>query len=306
MSKMKKELAFFKMEAVSDWNGYTRIMDTYLLQSAVPILFNDLLFKCNRIRNNPSFEAYKIKNSGTYVKDYCYYKEDSNLRGKSPWKENNAHQAVWTTILQKQLAEFSKLRLLGYQSADMQAYHCNSYNYIRLMGKIFLHEELPASQENIKCEFLDMLKDYLLRNVPGLPENAAHWSKDKLFTHCETLYNKYMSYTNPKSGNSTTNIYYINFREGKYASLLLEQLNTIAQPTNGQGEGNPLLNCYLGNLEYLYTFIIYVYMVEYLLRYSAASTAHQKKYNLFETLHCINYGSYYNEYIELLKEKKGK
>lgn len=303
---MKNELAFFKMEAVADWNGYTRIMDTYLLQSAVPILFNDLLFKCNRIINNESFERYKIQDRGTYGKDNCYYIEDSNLKGNSPWKENNAHQTVWATILQELLAEFSKLRLLGHQSADMKAYHCNSYNYIRLMGKIFLHEELPASQENIKCEFLEMLEDYLLRNVPGLPENAVHWSKNELFTHCEALYNEYKSYTDPKSGKSTTNIYYINFRKGKYASLLLEQLKTIAQPTNGQEEANPLLNCFLGNLEYLYTFIIYVYMVEYLLRYSEASTAHQKKYNLFETLHCIEYKSYYENYIKLLKGKKDK
>ena len=300
---MKKELAFFKMEAVSDWNGYTRIMSNYLLQSAVPILFNDLLFRCYRIRNNQSFDSYKITDPVKRVNNN-YYHEDPDLKGKSPWKENNAHQAVWTTILQEQLAIFSKLRLLGNQSEDMKAYHCNSYNYIRLMGKIFLHKELPAFQEDIKSEFLEMLKDYLLRNVPGLPENASQLSKVKLFTRCETLYEDYKEYTNQKTGKSSTNMYYIDFTKGRYAHLLLEQLKNIARQTDGQEKNNPLLNCYLGNLEYLYTFILYVYMVEYLLCYSPASTAHQKKFNLFQSLHSIDYNSYYKNYIDLLKKKQ--
>ena len=376
--KMTEELAFFKMEAVEDWNAYTRIMDNYLLQSAVPILFNDLLEKCHFFTGNQGFDNYKIpvpgledmlrqigtengidmeenadgtqsapliikkgdkllEANGCYKKvlehiggdkkDYYdvrtyyvgtlmktlteekvekkevmnwHYLPDQRIKsGRIPWKENNAHQAAWTNILKKQLADFSKHRMLGKQTVDMRQYHCNSYNYIRLMGKIFMHVELPASQEEIRKEFLQMLRDYILRNVPGLPENKEQLPPKDLLAKCEELYDD-----NRKHNHNQNETYYANFNKVPYAAALLKQIKDLAAQTDGKQAENPLLDCYLGNVEYLYTFMMYVYMAEYLMYKSTASTPHQKEYNLIRTLGRVDYKTYFDDYVESLKKKK--
>lgn len=376
--KMTEELAFFKMEAVEDWNAYTRIMDNYLLESAVPILFNDLLEKCHYFTGDGGFDNYKIRvpgledmlrqigtdsgiameenaagvssdpliikkgdkelnANGCYKKvrehiggdktDYYdvrtyyvsalmktltvekvekkevmnwHYLPDQQIKGgRTPWKENNAHQAAWTNILKKQLAVFSKHRLLGEQTADMRQYHCNSYNYIRLMGKIFMHVELPASQEEIRKEFLQMLRDYVLRNVPGLPENKEQLLINKLLAECEELYKD-----NSKYNRNQNETYYADFSKVPYAAALLKQIKEIAAQNDGKQAENPLLDCYLGNVEYLYTFVLYVYMAEYLMYKSPDSTPHQKEYNLIRTLGRVDYKTYFDDYVESLKKKK--
>lgn len=294
MNNMTEALARFKMEAISDWNGYTRIMGCYLLHSAVPILFSDLLCSCSKL-HNPEFNKYKLARMNPSRKRF-FIEEPALTKGHSPSKENNAHQAVWTKILMEQLAEFSKLRLLGEQTPDMHSYHKRSYNYIRLMGMILCHLYLPGTQERILGYYLDMLRDYLTRNMPGLPENASDLPLADLLKTCEDIYDANRAYTGDDKGNPDN--HYINFRQGAYGTSLLDQIKDIALDEKAALDKFPNLRFYLSNVELLYTYIIYVYMVEFVCYNSPASTDIQKQYNLIKRLQNIGYESKYQDYLE--------
>lgn len=336
MSTMNENLAAFKMQAVHIWKGYTNIMSKYLLQSAVPILFHRILNDKYIFIHNEEFNAYKLcdeKESESYKEELKQQlrdeygkkieeaknddeaamlkkkleEEENNInrtyynfrildklkKGWSPGREDRAHKAVWTRIWMNQLAEFTKLRLLGEQTEDMKSYHRNSYNYIRLMGALLCHQELPASQATIRKLFMEMLRDYLLRNMPGLPAGADGLPLNKLLETCEKKYNGCKSYKDKGIDN-----YYVDFSSVLYGKALMDQIKGMASSEGSSEETYANMNYFVANVEYLYTFIIYAYMVEFVL-YKTESTENNMLFRMYK----VRYNTFLNEYIEKQNSK---
>lgn len=286
-------LAFFKMDSVSDWNGYENNLKKYLLQSAVPILFSELLNKCVRFKN-ASFETqyivcsdnYKTYKPKEYISDMCGIKSSVE----------NIHRNTWTRILMAKLAEISRLRLCGHQDASMKTYHCNSYDHLHLVFKLMGERTVPGNQEDVWNLYRAFLHKYLVNHMPGLKKSGKKSLKD-LLQDCQNIYK------NCKHAVTGHYFHYVDFEACGYAQALLDQLAEIADLDGKAFAAHPKFKMFIANTDLLITFIIYVYMIEYVKKNSKNSSWHDKCYNLFSALKLADYSSELNLYLNELKKK---
>lgn len=156
----------------------------------------------------------------------------------------------WQNHFSTLLVEFFRLRLLGSSAQSTEYRHrmqTATTLFLDIMGE---EEELNSDILDITERFFCLLKDYLLRNMPGLDGDASR-STLEILQECRRLYDR-------QQGTSAA---YLPFHRITYTKELIELTDEAASSFRT----HPKCRYFLIVTEYLYALFLYVYMVEVVL-----------------------------------------
>ena len=265
-----------------NWHQIRHILQKYLLNTSVPLIFKDLISR-----------PYLLKNAG-----YNQFITDRKI--------DHCVYESWEILLKAALTDIFIHRLLGSQ-ADMHVYWRRSEKYREVFNDIFGVLNMDSDLQTLTKSFFGMLKDYLCRNMNGMPANCETLPVRDVLEQCRKIYHMH-SLRNDKE-EDINRIHYIAFEEQTYASSLLTLLDEIAENM----EGHPKTRYYLVAAEYIHTLFIYVYMVEFVKLYPSIKglsfkdndvMRHEREYNLFKELGKMDFMSVYHIVFAKMKKKQ--
>lgn len=311
---MSKNLSYFKIAAQDEWATIEKVIWKYMLEGVAMSLFRRTL-SLPHLYNNPTFNQtfLELNDNGEPQmhpkhSKYPLYKKVCDEAGNTKLKADGTperedyklHTRIWGKIFRKLMAEYICLRMLGPQDRDMSGYFIRSWNGINTFTRLFGNQKMKTTQQETTRCFIDLMKDYLTRNMPGI-KATAETGLDNVMQQCREMYNKYEKYTHKEKGEQRQ-LYYIDFDRSAYARCLMKQMDSIAR----NPDCTEKTRYYLINEEYLHVLVIYAYMVEYVMKWSKESTPQQKKYNLFNELHTLDYHKHYTDHITNVKDEMNK
>lgn len=266
-----------------NWHDLCGILRKYLLTTSVPIIFGEVY--------NSSKAAYQLSNDS-----YKSFRE-------SNWHNHTAKEA-WASLFRQAITDTFMQRLLGSQS-DMDSYRARSTKYLKTLNNMFGTHNGDDDMTNITISFFELLKDYICRNMPGLPAEIKEQSTDRVMTACREIYAAHR--LRDDKPENLDRKFYIAFDERAYSSSLL----TLIDEISANVENHPLTRHYLVVAEYIHVLFIYVYMIEFVKffpsvkgkpRQKSPVIEHDRKNNLFVWLSQMDFTKEYNE----LEEQKKK
>lgn len=273
------------------WNDLCRILNNYLLTTSVPLMFRpflefDSLKKLYNVSYRNFNEMRKEKKKTPDAKDNPVNKDLKKNKNKDKDESKTTPNDVWEHLLRNALTDAFKHRLLGTQS-DMKSYRQRSEKYLRVWQDILGAGDTDNKLDGITESYFDMLKDYLCRNMPFLPENITERPVTEVMKACQQVY-KERRFCHNLEGD-VEKWFYINFEEQSYTTSLLSLTYEIAQNM----QGHPKARHFLMVSSYIHTLFIYVYMVEFVKNFPYAKGKWVNKdaalelgmnYNLFKFL----------------------
>lgn len=219
------------------WVHSGHILADYLLLPDLMVLFD------NRTVLDPGYwHNYK------QVKDAYYAEKDEKQKEMLKQKRNEIAKEFRQKFA-KLLVEFFQLRLLGSQK-DVGAYLNRFDKYLELFFNLVGDGDGKTPMLTLTYQFLDMLRDYLLRNCPGLPAKAQDMNVNGLMQEVRRLYK--LCDTNPR---------YTDLETNSYTAGILSLLDKISR-TDTQ---KPSYSYFLIVSEYLLGLFLYVFMVEHII-----------------------------------------
>lgn len=212
-------------------------------------------------------------------------------------------QDVWEILFKEGMVMVFIQRLLGSQQ-DMETYRMRSDKYVQLLEEIIGTNNQYNEMETLTKHFMNMMKDYLCRNVPELKGADESMSIADVLETTRKAYQDRLYMDNSEA--YVERLFFVRFNELSYSKALLQQMDEIATsqtlPTKCRH--------FLVAAEYIHTLFIYVYMVEFIKKYPFKKSDTNKvwtnelsmgsRYNLFAYLKHVDYITAYR------KEKKRK
>lgn len=273
------------------WHVIGSILQNYILNTATPLIFTDL-FNNYRVFNNDVCKD-------VFISERTAYEAAINNNSNPPKpKYINLIKEVWENLLKEGLVNVFIQRLLGTQT-DMETYIQRSDKYVQTFNEIIGTDGMYNDMKVIKQKIIDMLKDYLCRNVPELQETGDQLSMVQVLEATRFSYNKRRKRID-KYKNEVDRDFYLPFEEQSYASSLLLQMDEIVKNEILLVKCNHFLVC----AEYIHTLFIYVYIVEYIKNYPTCKGDRYQKlspekeqgknYNVFTHLKHVDFASAYN------------
>ena len=285
------------------WHNIRHILQNYILNTSIPLIFKDLLERPEVFENTSYVEfvqnAPKPKESNG--------SSDSTQEDQTYYYKNYTN--TWLMVLKEGLAEVFMERLLGKQE-DMYAYRLNACRYGQVFNDIFGTHTRVNNLHTITVDFFAMLKDYLLRNLEGyLPSHTVITSTGQLLSACRLAYRaRRFCY---EGMTEEVHPLYVPFDKLTYSFGLIQLMDEIADNPD-----HPNCRHFLVTAEYIHTLFIYVYMVEFIKHTPLTRQQTQEdmteakkqaqKYNLFTHLSKLNYKYYFFEYVRRHPSKKQK
>lgn len=273
------------------WNDLCRILNNYLLTTSVPLMFRPFL-EFNSLKKLQNASYINFNKMRTEKKENVEANSNPNkIAGKKYGNKDKDEPKttpndVWEYLMRTALTDVFKHRLLGTQS-DMKTYHQRSEKYLRVWKDILGAGDTDNTQTGITESYFDMLKDYLCRNMPFLPEDMAECPVTEVMKACQQVYEE-RRFCHNQEGN-VEKWFYIDFEKQSYTTSLLSLTYEIAQDM----QGHPKARHFLMVSSYIHTLFIYVYMVEFVKNFPYAKGKWVNKdaalelgmnYNLFKFL----------------------
>lgn len=229
------------------WVHAGHIIAGYLLMPDLPLLFDRKnALNPNNWRNYESKQ--KLLNQKSYEYKQKQLKTDDNeitqLRAEVSEIEKSFNE-----LFASLLVEFFQLRLLGSQK-DIDAYLNHFDKYLALFLNLIGEGDQKTPMLTLSYQFLDMMKDYILRNCPGLPSTAETMSIHDLLQEVRKLYDSCAK--NPR---------YQNFKKNAYTAGILSLMDKISQTKTQKIE----YSYFLIVSEYLIGLMIYAFMIEHII-----------------------------------------
>lgn len=290
------------------WHNIRHILQNYILNTSIPLIFRDLLDNPDAFENS-SFVEF-AQNPPKPKEDQSDESSDSSVPTQDGKKKYHYYYTnTWEMVLKEGLTEVFMERLLGTQE-DMFTYRLNACRYSQVFDDIFGTHTRVNNLHTITIEFFAMLKDYLLRNLEGyLPPHTVITSTGQLLTACRLAYRARRFYYEEMT--EELHALYVPFDKLTYSFGLIQLMDEIADNPDHQ-------NCrhFLVTAEYIHTLFIYVYMVEFI-KHNPLTRQQTKedmteakeqaqKFNLFTYLSKLNYKYAYFEYLRRFPPKKNK
>ena len=248
-----------------NWTAISRFIRNYLLSASVPLMFDPIHDSLCRIMK----------------KNY----EDLTEKERPNLKSNEARN-VWENLLKELLVDVFVQRLLGSQ-AKMEALRERSDRCLDYLNDLLGTEDPVRTLPQLVTGYMELLQDYLLRNMSHLPENKQQMSLEELVDASIKIYEERKMPDNMNC--QYPRDFYVPFMEQPYTRhLLLQIYHTIRHP-----EEYDKCKHFLTLAEYIHTLFMFVYMIEYVKMYPLArgkevqvtkSLEHDKVYNLFTAL----------------------
>ena len=219
------------------WVHSGHILADYLLLPDLTVLFD------NRTVLDPGYwHNYK------QVRD-AYYAEKDEKQKETLKQKRNEIAKEFRQKFAKLLVEFFQLRLLGSQK-DMEAYLNRFDKYLELFFNLVGDGDGKTPMLTLTYQFLDMLRDYLLRNCPGLPVKAQDMNANELMQEVRRLYK--LCDRNPR---------YVDLETNSYTAGILNLLDKISRTDTQKLP----YSYFLIVSEYLIGLFLYVFMVEHII-----------------------------------------
>lgn len=293
------------------WHIISSILQNYILITSTPLMFRDI-FKKTYVFGNESYQTIYDQEKRIWD-EYISSPANRNQQGPSHnadvYKPNYVlYSEVWENLLKAGLVDVFIHRLLGSQ-VDMESYRARSEKYVKVFDEILGTNDQYNDLDVITRNLLEMLKDYLCRNIVDLEEKGKDMSVAEVLYAARQAYRKRRYPDNVENGSIRK--YYIPFDERTYTFGLLRQMDEIAENMD-----MPMNTRYfLMIAEYIHTLFVYVYMVEYIKYYPSYKGFSFKilpeklfigcKYNLFTYLKTVDYASAYNQEKARKAERRG-
>lgn len=290
------------------WHNIRHILQNYILNSSIPLIFKDLLENPDAFENS-TFVEFVQNQSKPKEKQGKESNESAVPTTEGQKKYRNHYINTWGMVLKEGLTQVFMERLLGTQE-DMYAYRLNACRYSQVFDDIFGTNNRENNLHTITIEFFAMLKDYLLRNLEGyLPPHANISTTGKLLSACRLAYRARRFYYEEMT--EEVHALYVPFDKLTYSFGLIQLMDEIADNPE-----HPNCQYFLVTAEYIHTLFIYVYMVEFIKHNPltreqtkadmTAAKEQAKKYNLFTYLSKLSYKHAYYEYLRRFPPKKQK
>ena len=242
---------YSKKSPQENWHQIRHILKDYLMNTAVPIVFESLL-RQTKYLNNPGYRSLTATPSSENGAD--------GKSGEKPFIRYNLVHEAWENLLKEGLTDVFIHRLLGSQT-DMCTYWDNSEKYRAFFTDILGGMDKSSELKTLTKSYFEMLKDYLCRNMPGMPVAFHQLAVGQVMKACRMIYQAHRLRDDRESNENRT--FYIDFEEQAYSSSLLTLLDEIAVHM----ESHPKIQYYLVIAEYIHTLFMYVYMVEFVKLY---------------------------------------
>lgn len=262
------------------WVNIIHFLRDYLLNTSTPLIFEELLRAQNPFENETWCEHMK--------------REPTADNPESEYTRTSLHDYVWEYLLKDTLLRVFRDRLLGSQR-NFEVYVQRSVTYTGLFNDMIGGQNCRTDLMAILRDFLDMVKDYLCRNLPGRKSDYGH------LTLCEVLNVTKKAYQArrlcDKAEEDKVRTFYIDFWKQAFSSSLLLQFDEMAKDL----EHHPKSKYFLVLAELLQILFIYVYMIDYIKYYPLCKgdaprelTGKEKAEQnlcLLSTLHTIDYST---------------
>lgn len=173
--------------------------------------------------------------------------EKKYLEDKERQRDNINEQ--WKIEWRKELITVYSKKLLGGVAPMEREYY--QTEYFDIYSNILIAKLPGNSTEELTCRFLDMLKDYLLRNSPS----AVGMSQ---YTHLKKILQKIRSDYNQLKEHEVAKTFYINLENNRYADTLLDHMECVAEKRRSY----PTASVFLGLMDCLIGQTLYIYMTE--------------------------------------------
>ena len=267
-----------------NWQDIRNLLKKYMLNTSLPLIFNEVIRR-----------PYLMRNKG--YDDYAATRKVQMEAAGRRFVRESHDWSAWENMWKKSLIDVFVHRLLGSQG-DLASYWLRSEKYRKLLSGIFGRTEECIDMKTLTDGFMDMLKDYLVRNMTGLSENGQDMDVYEVLVQCRTRYEKYRTA-------DFKDYKLVDFGKQTYGGALLDQMEAFAKDTGD----HPKCRHYLVIMEYINTLFIYVYMVEYTKlypyvkgeRYIETDTSkREREYNLFKELERMDFMKEYR----MLKEEE--
>ena len=269
----------------SNWHQLCHIIKDYLLPTTIPLLFRDLIHKPKHLKTNADYSTFLES-----------HKRDSQV------------YEAWQKLLNEGLVDVFIHRLLGSQT-DMAGYRERSAKYRMVFNDIFGCMDMNSYQTVVIHSFIDMLKDYLCRNMQGLSAGSCERPAPDVLKESWKIYRAHSLRDDRET--EEERLFYLSFDKEPYAFGLLTLTEEIAENV----DTHPQRQNYLVMAELIHALFIYVYMVEFVklnpsrrgVEYVETAESKQGKYhNLFRFLMKAEFTKVYQELVEKRKIKSGE
>lgn len=229
------------------WENFIHILRDYLLNTSIPLIFEELLVDPKIFNNKKWTELMDPQPTADNPEPTTYTRT---------WE----HDSVWEFILKDTLLKVFRDRLLGSQQ-EFDVYVHRSEKYTELFNDMIGGQDCRTDLMAILRDFLDMVKDYLCRNLPGRKSVYENLTLCDVLDITKKAYQARSLCDNAKKDQVGT--FYIDFWKQTLSSGLLLQFDEMAKDL----EHHPKSKHFLVLVELFQILFIYVYMIDYIKYY---------------------------------------
>lgn len=219
------------------------MLSDYILPVPLSLLFSRVVQADFAASHNRTF-------ANAYTDLTLRLNQVSGAEGKKIRFQLNELTRQWQSSFSTLLVEFFRLRLLGSSAQSTEYRHrmqTATTLFLDIMGE---EEELNSDILDITERIFSLLKDYLLRNMPGLDGYTSR-STLEILQESRRLYDQQQEISAA----------YLPFHRITYTKALIELTDEAASSFRT----SPMCRYFLIVTEYLYALFLYVYMVEVVL-----------------------------------------
>lgn len=265
------------------WENVIHTLRDYLLNTSIPLIFQELLRDPDIFGNLKWTQLMNPQPTAANPKPKKYTR-------------TALHDFVWEYLLKDTLLKVFRDRLLGSQQ-DFGVYVRRSEKYTGLFNDMIGGKDCRTDLLAILRDTLDMVKDYLCRNLPGEETDYVHLTLGEVLNVTREAYQSRRLCND--SGEDRVRLYYIDFREQTFSSSLLLQFDEMAEDL----EHHPKSRHFMVLAELLQILFIYVYMIDYIKYYPLCKgdapreltrrERDEKALCLLSTLETVDYKSFF-------------